>query len=283
MATLREAADAIINRAQAASATATAEDLVYLAKATEAVGVTSGVNFINATSEMQNTRIVTTGDEQDARVTATGDAEVARVTQTMGDAVGVLTTQGDLLVHDGTGAARVPIGTDGQALVMAGGMPVWGSGGKLVNVTHFKDNTRRAGLASNNIYWFQNLALCTKQKASSLLWITGHIPLHGGQGNNVTVPVLTVKDGTNSHEVIGFYQQFTTSEGGYLSFNAIVPESGALGAAAIQFDLYITSYNGTGNTIANTMNPTNSDDARLYPAGDPRQWVTRFTVMEFEQ
>lgn len=283
MATLREAADAIINRAQAASATATAEDLVYLAKATEAVGVTSGVNFINATTEMQNTRIVTTGDEQDARVTATGDAEVARVTQTMGDAVGVLTTQGDLLVHDGTGAARIPIGTDGQALVMTSGMPVWGSGGKLVNLTHFKDNTRRTGLASNNMNVFQNLALCTKQKADSLLWLSGHIPFHNGSGNNVTVPVLTIKDGTNSHEIIGFYQQFTTSWGAYISFNAVVPEAGALNAGAIQFDLYVTSYDSTGNAMGATMNPTNSDDGRLYPAGHARQWVTRFTVMEFEQ
>ena len=194
-----------------------------------------------------------------------------------------MTTGGDILYHDGTIVNRLPAGTDGQALVMSGGMPGWGSGGKLVNVTHFEDVTRRTGLAGNNINWFQNLTLCTKQKAGSLLWVTGHIPIHNGSGNNVSVPVLTIKDGTNSHEVVGYYQQVTTSQGGYLSFNAIVPESGSLSAGAVQVDLYVTSYNATGNAIAASMNPTNSDDARLYPAGDARQWVTRFTVMEFEQ
>jgi len=140
MATLREAADAIINRAEAASAGATAEDLVYLAKATEAVGVTSVVGFINATSEMQNARVLTTGAEQNARVIATGDAEVARVIQTMGSAVGVLTTKGDLLVHTGSAVARVPGPTaKGQVLTAdANNMPVWSAFGKVRNIAHYQ-------------------------------------------------------------------------------------------------------------------------------------------------
>lgn len=154
MATLRNAADAIINRAEAAAANASAEDLVYLAKAAEAVGVSSVVGFINATSEMQNARLLATGDEQNGRVIATGDAEVARVVQTMGDAVGVLTVKGDLLVHSGSGVARVPIGSAGQVLVAgANGMPTWGATGKVRNVAHhvFSDVTRTTWSGYGNI------------------------------------------------------------------------------------------------------------------------------------
>src|SRR5690606_34833242 len=66
----------------AAAAGASPEDLVYLARATEFVGVTSSVGFINATSEMQNARLLATGNEQQTRLVNTGNQEVARVTQT---------------------------------------------------------------------------------------------------------------------------------------------------------------------------------------------------------
>lgn len=132
MPTFNGATDALINRVFESAGSASPEDLVYLAKALEAVGVTSAVNFINATTEHQTQRITTTGDD-----------EVARVIETMGDAVGVLNTKGDLLVHDGTGAARIPAGTEGQGL-LAGpdGMPQWTPIiTKVINVAHYSWST----------------------------------------------------------------------------------------------------------------------------------------------
>jgi len=156
MTALRSAVDALINRAEAGAAdpAASAEDMLLYAKTLEAVGPTSAVGFINATSEAQNTRVLATGDEQNARVISTGDSEVLRVKNTMGTAVGVLKSKGDLLIHDGSGAARVPIGVAGQMLVTgANGVPVWGAAGKVRNIAHyaFSDVTRTTWSGYGNI------------------------------------------------------------------------------------------------------------------------------------
>jgi hypothetical protein len=157
-----------------------------------------------------------------------------------------------------------------------------GAGTNIVAVTHWKDSTRRTSLANNNQTHFTNLPLCTKQSDTSSLLVFGQLAYHGGSGNNVLVPRLKFSDGTNDHEVILFYGQISASEGGYLTCNVMVPESGALAAGAITISLDIISASGTGNSLATSMNPTTSDDNRLYAEGHAYQWVSRLTVMELE-
>ncbi|CAA7618977.1 hypothetical protein MTBLM5_290045 [Magnetospirillum sp. LM-5] len=196
MATLRNAADAIINRAEAAAAGASAEDLVYLAKATEAVGVSSVVGFINATSEMQNARILATGDEQNGRVIATGDSEVARVVQTMGDAVGVISTKGDLLWHSGSGAARLPVGSSGQVLqVGTGGQLQWGAS-KVINTYHhfFADITRTTWGSKGNLLTGSTFTY-TPVRPGSWFWVDHRIHFSTNQSYTATEIMVNVAGG----------------------------------------------------------------------------------------
>lgn len=280
MATLREAADAIINRAEAASADATAEDLVYLAKATEAVGVTSVVGFINATSEMQNARVLTTGDEQNTRVIATGDAEVARVIQTMGSAVGVLTTKGDLLVHNGTGAARVPVGTVGQVLTVgAGSSLLWAAGSKFLKATTFIDRVRRSsGNWSRNAVWSGTV---NRVSPTSLLIVHFNAPQHSDSGNGSAAPYFAV-NGYRKHTI----NQHGPGPGGATGLVGVIVFSPTEGLGAttgnLSWDWGIYSYDNTSASRGNITNPTNSDDSRLWPDGHQEQSATSIVIYEIE-
>lgn len=134
--TLRTAVDRIVNRAEAGAdnPATSAEDLLMYAKTLTEIGPASAVNFISATTEAQYDRLMGTGGQQNARIVATGDSEVQRVKDTMGTAIGVLKSKGDLLVHDGDGVARVPVGTTGQILAAgAGGLPGWVRGARHIN------------------------------------------------------------------------------------------------------------------------------------------------------
>jgi hypothetical protein len=280
MATLREAADAIINRAEAASAGATAEDLVYLAKATEAVGVTSVVGFINATSEMQNARVLTTGDEQNGRVIATGDAEVARVIQTMGNAVGVLTTKGDLLAHNGTGAARVPVGTVGQVLTVgAGNSLLWAAGSKFLKATTFIDRARRStGSLSRSAIWTGTV---NRISATSLLIVHFNAPQHSDSGNGTASPYFAIS-GFRKH-TINQHGPGPAGATGLVGVIVFSPTEG-LGATTgnLSWDWGIYSYDNSGASRGNITNPTNSDDSRLWPDGHQEQSATSIVIYEIE-
>lgn len=68
-----------------------------------------------------------------------------------------LTTGGDILYHDGTIVNRLPAGTDGEALVMSGGMPAWTApvGGGLKSVQVFNASgtwTKPAGIALVKVF-----------------------------------------------------------------------------------------------------------------------------------
>ncbi len=55
---------------------------------------------------------------------------------------GVLTTKGDLLFHNGSGAARLPIGATNQILTVgADGNPAWTHGGELVQTQTARGST----------------------------------------------------------------------------------------------------------------------------------------------
>ncbi|MDO8608256.1 MAG: hypothetical protein Q7R40_17105 [Phaeospirillum sp.] len=196
MSTLRSATDAIVNRVEASAATATGEDLVLLAKALEAVGPSSAVNFINATSEHQNGRVLATGDEQNARVVAQGDTQAQRVQQVMGNAVGALTTKGDMLVHNGSGAARLALGSPGQSLrVGANGQPQWGAS-RLLNTAHhfFADITRTTWGSKGNLLTGSNFTY-TPVGAGSWFWVDHRIYLSTNCSYTATEIMVNVAGG----------------------------------------------------------------------------------------
>lgn len=196
MSDLRGAADAIISRALDAAQSASPEDLVYLAKAVEAVGVTSAVNFINATSEMQDSRLVATGNEQDARLIEEGDAQAERVRQTMNGAVASLTERGDMLWCDGQGAQRLPMGAAGSVL-RAGqdGAPHWGAG-RLLNTGHhyFSDITRTTWGSKGNL--LNGAAFTyTPVGVGSWFWVDHRIFLGTNQSYATTEIMVNVAGG----------------------------------------------------------------------------------------
>lgn len=196
MTDLRAAADAIINRAQDAAQQATPEDLVYLAKSVEAVGTTSAVNFINATSEMQHARLVATGDEQDARLIGEGNAQAAKVRQTMNAAVGVMANRGDMLWCDGQGAQRLPVGAPGQSLRAAsGGGLEWGSA-RLLNTSHhfFADITRTTWGSKGNLLTGSAFSY-TPVGAGSWFWVDHRVFLSTNQSYTATEIMVNVANG----------------------------------------------------------------------------------------
>lgn len=227
--TLRSATDAIINRVLASADTATAEDLVYLAKALEAVGVSSAVNFINVTSDHQNERVLATGDEQNGRVVATGDSEVARVIATMGAAVGVLSAKGDLLWHDGSGAGRIPVGTPGDVLQAgANGAVGWGSP-KLIDTSHhfFADITRTTWGSKGNLLNGSTFTYTPKRAGSWFLvdhriflstnssYTATEIMVNVAGGGWQVTTSMPLKRGTGNWTNLGGSHYYTGSGNGY--------------------------------------------------------------------
>ena len=62
--------------------------------------------------------------------TLAGEDPVATPTKwdIMTEGASGMTSAGDLLYHNGTQVDRLPVGVDGQTLVLAGGLPSWGTG-----------------------------------------------------------------------------------------------------------------------------------------------------------
>ncbi|BAE49283.1 carbohydrate-binding protein [Paramagnetospirillum magneticum] len=192
---------------------------------------------------------------------------------------GVMTTNGDLLYYN-NGLQRLAAGSNGQALVMTGGLPAWGTGSPIIQVVKMRDTTRRTGLGSDNTVVCSGVALFNKQQAASKVWLSGIVMGQGPAGNNVTVPVLTLTDSANAtFDIIGRYG--FEGSGGYaqpIHFND--PGITGLAAGAVTWALRQTSYSNASNVAISIMNPDNNDDARWYPHGNARESHTTFTVIE---
>lgn len=228
MADLNAATDAIINRAQTAAASATAEDLVYLAKALEGVGTTSAVNFINATTESQQQLIIDEATQRITAVHAAGDAEVLRVQNTMGAAVGQLTTRGDLLTHNGTGASRIALGTAGKVLTSNGTDAAWSSvdarAGSIVN--KLPDVVSGGFTGSMFAYLMGNGQIKTVGS------FNGGALAHGNDSNNAYLPNNVVFDNT---------YDFGTD-----TIKQVVVANGWIGAVTTNGKVYFSGNNGYG-------------------------------------
>lgn len=190
MADLRSATDAIVNRVEASSATATSEDLVYLAKALEGVSVTSAVNFVNATSEQQAARVTATGDSQVTRLSQAGDAQITRVTSAMGTAIGAISVRGDLLTHNGTNPTRLPVGLPGQIVSNNWVDAVWAYPDSRLgsNVASLPDITQ-GGCGPN----FMAFPLANGQIKTVGSYCGGSLA-HGNDGNNSVMPNVAIWD-----------------------------------------------------------------------------------------
>lgn len=228
MATLKAATDAIINRAETAAASASPEDLVYLAKAIDAVGVTSAVNFINTTTTDQNQLIVTSAAEKISEIHTAGNSEVLRVQNTMGSAIGQLTTRGDLLFHNGTGAARIALGTAGKVLASNGSDPVWSTLDARAGSTVAKlPDVVTGGYSGSHFAYLMN-----NGQVKTVGSFNGGSLAHGNDSNAAYIPNNVVFDST---------YDFTTD-----AAKQVFVASGWMGVVTTNGKVYFSGNNGYG-------------------------------------
>lgn len=74
-----DAVQAVVNKANELSGDATSEDLIYLAKAVQALSINSTIADITAEGNTQVTRVTDEGDTQHSRVKDQGDVQESRV------------------------------------------------------------------------------------------------------------------------------------------------------------------------------------------------------------
>jgi len=149
MATIGSAKATLVNKIDTLTASATAKDTIYLAKALKE-------NTTHHSFTFQGAWAATTAYALDDVVTTSGKTYICIVAHTSGasfsvgsdwsimaekgtdgtDLTSTLTTQGDILYRDGSGLQRLSAGTSGQALLTqgTGANPIWGSAGGIKQV-----------------------------------------------------------------------------------------------------------------------------------------------------
>jgi len=96
-----------------------------------------------------------------------------------------ITTQGDILYRDGSGLARLPAGTAGQALLSggAGANPSWGSSGKIGAIAHTLYKDAFSSAVQNQWTEITNYnCTITPTKAGSTILAMGHISTGSNAG-----------------------------------------------------------------------------------------------------
>jgi hypothetical protein len=173
------------------------------------------------------------------------------------DALAPTTTTGDISYHNGTDNVRLPIGTDGQALKVSGGIPAWGDGGAGAGEINAILNPSAASATTG---W-------SDDANHSKTRLTSGSPLD---------PVITTafrftKDNTNvstESSTSGVYYPFTLPTGLEskklkVEFYCIVPATGVW---------KVSVYDGTTRLALST----DSSGATILPAGFTGKFVTYF-------
>jgi hypothetical protein len=113
------------------------------------------------------------------------------------DLTTTLTTQGDILYRDGSGLARLPAGTAGEALITngTGANPSWGSvGGGLLQIKRAIYSTQGASFNSTSGYSATPLAVTITPTASdSSFWINA-VMRYSYRDNHDTTVKFNVSD-----------------------------------------------------------------------------------------
>lgn len=200
----------------------------------------------------------------------------------------------DLLYWNGSEWARQAIGTAGQAFQVNSGANgfTYGSAGKLVKTSYYEDSTRRTG-SGDNVTWHSARTFYTKISATSQIMISGQFRGTNNQGNDCSVPNALFTDSAgnqwripcgyqtnsghnnscNSYHMFGLIGNTEYRTGGSVTAPA---------AGTITMRFKSDSLNGSSNDAWRTMNPSNSDDSRLYANSNALAYNTQVNIYEFE-
>ena len=198
----------------------------------------------------------------------------------------------DLLYWNGSAFARTAIGTAGQGLKVNSGASAYefGSSGYLLNVGWWEDTTRRTG-SGDNVTWMTNVTVYTKQNASSLIYVTGQARGSNNQGNDCSVPNAKFTDTSDNHWTMALGYKTNSSHNnscnsyqiqGFIGGTEYRTNGSATAAAAgaITMTFTVNSYSNSGNDAWRQMNPSNSDDGRLYANSNALAYNTMFNFYE---
>ncbi len=173
----------------------------------------------------------------------------------------VLTTQGDVLYHDGSSLARLGAGTSGQFLKTqgTGANPVWAdSGGKTLALTHSTNNTRTT---LSNVNTESNLmtGTHTQVKANSKLLVHYKFPFWADSSGSCRT--FFKFDGTATYEAWGWLYAAFGSNTNTWTGSFLVDASSSTGSK--NWSIGWHSNSSTTAKPAGIWNPNNTDNDRM--------------------
>ena len=200
----------------------------------------------------------------------------------------------DLLYWTGSAWARQALGSASQGLKVntsANGYE-FGAAGKLVKTAHYEDANRRAS-SGNNVTWHSARNFYVKSSATSHIMVSGQFRGSDNQGNDCSIPNCTFTDSAGNQWRIPCGYQTTSSHNNSLNAyhifgliggteyrvtgSATAPASGQM---TISFQ--VNTYNNSSNDAWREMNPSNSDDGRLYANNNALGYNSQVNIYEFE-
>lgn len=200
----------------------------------------------------------------------------------------------DLLYWTGSAWAKRALGSAGLALKVNSGANGYdfGSSGKLVKTGYYEDPNRRTGSGENK-EWHSARTFYTKTSATSHIMVSGQMRGKNNQGNDCSVPECRFTDSSGNHWTVpGGYQTTAGHNNSVLTFHVFGLIGGteyrtngsvtAPAAGTITMRYAHSSNNNSSNDTWRTMNPTNSDDGRLFSNSSALAYNTQFNIWEFE-
>ena len=268
MATIGGAKATLVNKIDSLTASATAKDTIYLAKALKE-------NTNHHSFTFQGAWAATTAYALDDVVTNGGNTYICIAAHTSGASFSV----GSNWTMMAAAGSTVGTGTAGQVLKTnsAGTGIEWGAdeGGKLLQVLEVTDGTR-VGLPTGSS-WSRQVGSFTKLSATSDLFISVHIPGDGNYSDNCGVFVQLDSNSSPSNNTHAYRGISYVSSLGHT--NAIRGQQKWSGKAAGLHTLHWgwkTINGSSGDRPFNVLNSNNSDDVR------EQQHHSTFIIMEVE-
>jgi hypothetical protein len=190
------------------------------------------------------------------------------------DLTSTLTTQGDILIRDGSGLARLGYGTAGQVLQTggSGANPSWvnASGGKTLAFQNYKQNTR-VSLSTSAGETSLMSGSFTQAKANSDLLVQYRFPFFtDASGNSRTYFTF---DGTKTFEAWSWDYNAVSSNTMTWSGHFVVSASSSTGSKNWAIGWHS---NSSATKPAGIFCPSNTDDGRM------AQTVAEITIQELD-
>ena len=196
-------------------------------------------DYAGGTAYVLNDVVYYNGSAYVAKTSTTGNLPTSTAHWNLfvlkGTDTSVLTTQGDVLYHDGSSLARLAAGTSGQFLKTqgSGANPVWATNTSGLIQKVYAETTTQTSTSSQSYVDTSLSASITPTSASNKIWVTGMI---GGnfQSGNGSLHMAVFRQIAG-----GGYSEWRKLEGGWYLYAA---DTG--GEHSI--NLYDTTHNTTG-------------------------------------